>query len=367
MLELARSMREHARTSFFSFAERGLCGPFLLEARKNGFEAIALKHDTPRLAAALRELAGQLQTARADVLCCHGYKGNLLGLLAARWLRIPVISVSRGWTAETRRVRMYESLDRRLLQWMDRVVCVSEGQAEKVRAAGVPHDRIAVIHNAIRLERFDGPHKGVGGPIRGLFSKPPTLLIGSAGRLSPEKGFQVLVEAAAKVVQELPGAGFVHFGDGALRTAIEKRIRELGIQEQFRLAGFREDLDAMLPHLDLFVLPSFTEGLPNVVLEAFAASVPVVATRVGGTPEVVDHGASGLLVPPNDPAALARSLCELLSDPARRRAMGRAGHRRVARDFSFAAQARAYRRLLDELTARPMETARTVHLEPRRG
>src|SRR6185436_13855396 len=122
-------------------------------------------------------------------------------------------------------------------------------------------------------------------------------VIGAAGRLSPEKGFKVLVAAAALVRRQHPDAGFVLFGDGPLRSEIERCIVEHGLQNAFVLTGFRNDLNRFLPNLDLNVMSSFTEGLPVILLEAGAAGVPTVATAVGGIPEVVDDGKTGHLVP----------------------------------------------------------------------
>jgi glycosyltransferase involved in cell wall biosynthesis len=128
------------------------------------------------------------------------------------------------------------------------------------------------------------------------FRQPRTFIVGAAGRLSPEKGFEVLVQAAEHVLRDNPTAGFVLFGEGPERTSLQQRINAAGLGQNFILASFRADLDRFLPHFDLLVLPSYTEGLPNVVLEGFAAGVPVVATAVGGTPEVVEEGVSGYLV-----------------------------------------------------------------------
>jgi glycosyltransferase involved in cell wall biosynthesis len=232
---------------------------------------------------------------------------------------------------------------------MDRVICVSEGQAVKVRRAGVAPERVIVIRNSIRADRFADPDPRPGDTLRGLFPAAPRLLVGAAGRLSSEKGFEILVQAAARIAPRRPDVGFVHFGDGPLRDAIQRAIDGAGLAGRFVLAGFRADLDALLPHLDLMVLPSYTEGLPNVVLEAFAASVPVVATAVGGTPEVIDEGVSGHLVEPGDPVSLAARMLQVL-DSDRRQEMGERGRQRVLRDFTFAAQARAYQRLFEELT-----------------
>ena len=362
MLELAKSLPPEIRSAFVSFAETGLCRAFLDEVRFAGFDGVALRRDTPHLLAVLRELTTVLRRLDADLLCCHGYKANLLGLLAARRLGIPVIAVSRGWTAECRRVRLYEALDRRVLRWMDKVVCVSEGQAQKVRRAGVGDGKISVIHNAVRPERFANPDPAYRQQLRRMFGERggPDLTVGAAGRLSPEKGFGVLIDAAAKVLRSGTrgqgsgiNVGFVLFGDGPLRESLTSQIALHGLQDRFILAGFRSDLDQLLPHLDLMVLPSYTEGLPNVALEAMAAGVPVVATAVGGTPELIADGQTGFLVPPGDPSALARRIHDAVSGPHVRDRFIRQGRDRVAASFSFAAQAARYRELFDQLLAKP--------------
>lgn len=345
-------------TAFVSFAEEGLCRDFLECARREGFEARALKHDFPRLLAAAGELRCVLQEFGARVIFCHGYKANLVGLAAARRLGIPAVAVSRGWTAQTGRVRLYEMLDRRVLRWMDHVVSVSAGQAEKVRRAGVRPERLSVIYNAVEPERFAAPKPEDRRRLEALFAARPELVVGAAGRLSPEKGFEVLIEAAAQVVGRNRSVGFVLFGDGHLRGQLARRIDERGLAGRFVLAGFRLDLDAYMPHFDLFVVPSYTEGLSNVILEASAARVAVVATAVGGNPETVLHEATGLLVRPGDARALAEAIASLLSDELRRREMGQAGQDFIRADFSFAAQAAGYRRLLARLGVHRMPLTR---------
>ena len=131
MLGLAETLQPDVNSTFIVFKENGRYREFLKEVQRAGFSGHVLSHDTPRLPSALGELVLILRTGRADVLVCHSTKPNLLGLLAARRVGIPAISVSRGWTGENFKVRIYDALDRRVLRWMDRVVCVSEGQAAK--------------------------------------------------------------------------------------------------------------------------------------------------------------------------------------------------------------------------------------------
>jgi glycosyltransferase involved in cell wall biosynthesis len=357
MLGLATALPTDYTTTFLSFPEAGRCRPFLAAARATGFDAAELTNDTPNLRGAVRELAAFLRGNLADVLVTHGYKSNLLGRPAARQAGVPVVSVSRGWTGENLKVWCYEAVDRIHLRFMDRVVCVSQGQADKVRQAGVPPERVRVIRNAARLSAFGKPDPAAAHRLRELAGGDGPIVL-AAGRLSPEKGFHILVEAAARLFGVAPAARVVLFGDGPERPRLVRRTRELGISDRFVMPGFRSDLDALLPWADMLVLPSLTEGLPNVALEAAAAGVPVVATAVGGTPEVVVNGQTGFLVPRADPNRLAARMSDLLMRPNWARAFGAAGRRRVEDQFSFAGQAQAYRALFAELV--PAQTRPTA-------
>jgi glycosyltransferase involved in cell wall biosynthesis len=364
MLGLALSLPASCRSIFVLFRDQHRSELFRNQLLGHGLETAVLARDTPFLPTMVGELAGRLEALGASVLCCHGYKSDIVGLLAARRVGVPVISVSHGWTSANLKVRIYEALGRACLRWMDRVVCVSEAQAVKVRRTGVRPDRVTVIHDAVRVERFDRPDSSDRGSLVAMFPQPVNRIVGSAGRLSPEKGFGVLVEAAAIVTRSDPGVGFVHFGDGPLRVTLAQRVAALGLERRFLLAGFREDLDRFLPHWDVSVLPSFTEGLPNVVLESFAAGVPVVATAVGGTPEAVADGIDGFLVPPGDPVVLARRILDVLKLDEVRRTMGQRGRERIRAQFAFETQALRYQELFDELAAWRPANAWVPHSAP---
>lgn len=349
MLGLARHLPRDLDSAYLSFAERGLARRFLDEVRRQGYEGTALRHNTPRMFACVSEVVGALRRLQADVLCCSGYKPDLVGWRAARRVGIPVVSVSHGWTAATWRVRRYDALDRYILRWMDAVVCVSNGQADKVRLAHVPEAKIVVIRNSIGEESFTEPDAGCRAEMTAWFAQPPQWLVGAAGRFSVEKGFEVFIDAAALVARTRPGAGFVLFGDGPLRADLDRRIVERGLQGRFVMAGFRDDLLRFLPNLDVNVMSSFTEGLPVILLEAGAAQVPTVATSVGGISEVIDEGRTGHLVPAGDGKALADRIVALLDDDSVRRAMGRAARDRVRREFSFETMGRKYAELFRRL------------------
>ena len=351
MLGFAEHLSNEYRTTFLSFREGGRCGAFLDVVRERGFDGIELASDFPRVRATVRELAELLGKLKADILLAHGYKANILGRLAARRVGIPAVAVSRGWTWEGRKMRAYTQLDKWHLRLMDHVVSVSEGQAAKVRACGVPTTRMTTIRNSARLAAFTEPDGSYCEKLRDQFTPSDGIerVVVAAGRLSPEKGFGVLIDAAARICAADPGVGFVLFGEGNERAALEAQVAAFGLTQRFRMPGFTPDLDRYLPWADVVVLSSFTEGLPNVLLEASAAGVPVVGTAVGGVPEVIADGETGYVVPPGDPTTLAARLSQFLGDRELRRTMGDAGRRRMQTQFTFESQAEAYLQLLGRL------------------
>ena len=331
-----------------SFKE-GAAGNFLLErAQSLSLPTRILEASNPFNPVVIMDLCRIIRDDGIDILCAHGYKSNIIGRLASWRSRIPFVAISRGWTAENARIRFYERLDKRFLHYADHVVAVSHGQREKILALGVKREKVSVIHNAINLAEIPaaGPRllrEQLGLPV-------DALIVASAGRLSPEKNYGAMVQAAAEVITQNQQAYFVVFGEGFLRPELKQAIAAAGLTGRFLLPGFRTDLQAVLHEIDIFMLPSFTEGLPNVVLEAFAVDKPVVATRVGGTPEVVQDGVSGFLTAPDQPDLMAQHLLQLLNNPALRQTMGNAGHNHVREHFSFESQTEEYMKLYESLS-----------------
>ena len=222
-------------------------------------------------------------------------------------------------------------LERAVNRLVTLVVANSQAVAEDVMDdEGLPAHRIAVIRNGVEIpeERL-----GEGG-------RPPGLPAGGrimvcVANLRQGKGHPDLLVAAAEVLPRFPDVSLVLVGEGHLRPAIEEAVARYGLVGRVLLLGRRNDVPALLAAADLFVLPSHEEGLPNALLEAMAYGVPVVATAVGGTPEAVEDGVSGLLVPPRDPGALAKAMTVLLSDPPAARRLGQMGRARVAKFFTL--------------------------------
>lgn len=343
---LAEVMPGQIRSTYLCLMEGGKAQPFADELTKRKLPVHRLRQNYPHLVSVVRETAGALRELGCDVLLTHGYKADIIGLGAARLARIPVVMVSRGWTSTTWKVRMYERIDRAVLRLADHVICVSDGQAQKVRRAGVAEAKITTIRNAINVERFARVEAEAGERLRKLFPQPPRYVVMAVGRLSPEKGFDHFITAASIICRHRDDVGFVIIGDGPLAQPLRLQVAGLGLQARVMIPGFRSDVDELLPHAACLVQSSHTEGLPNVVLEAMAATIPVVATAVGGTPELVADGETGWLVKPADPEAIANRVLMILADSIERASLGVAGRRRVEEQFSFASQAQAYERLL---------------------
>lgn len=280
------------------------------------------------------KLFGLLKQHSVKLLVTHGYKATTIGFMAARKANIPIIVYSHGWTGENFKVKLYEFLDRQLMKRVSHIIAVSEGHKLQLVRSGLEGSSISVVHNAVCI-----PQETDKTLFKQLFNLPyDTKLIISAGRLSPEKNFSGLIDAARIVMRKAERICFVVFGEGSERKRLEDKICSTGLESTFLLPGFRPDIQELLPGADLFISSSHTEGLPVAVLEAAGAGLPVVATNVGGTSEVVRHDHNGLLVEKGDMTALAEAILSLLERPQKMESMGFAGACLVKEQFNFDAQ-----------------------------
>jgi glycosyltransferase involved in cell wall biosynthesis len=232
-----------------------------------------------------------------------------------------------------------ERLLARRTTWM---IALTEAERDEHLARGVGRaDRFAVVPSGIDLAQF----REVGDRVRrkpaGFDCPPDAIVIGSVGWLTPVKGHRVLLEAAASLRRQWPRLHVVIVGSGPLRDDLERLARRRGIAETVRFLGARIDVSDCLGGMDIYVQPSLNEGMGRGLIEAMAAGRPAVASRVGGIPAVVEDRKTGLLVPPNDPAALARALEELLRKPDWAKELGAAARASIGERFSAAAMVRA--------------------------
>jgi glycosyltransferase involved in cell wall biosynthesis len=280
-----------------------------------------------------------LRRERFDIIQTSAAKASLYGRLAARLAGVPVvIFTAHGFPFHHFMRRLLRwglmALEKAMSRWCtDMVVSVSEADRRYAIAKGiVPAHRIVTIQNGIDVNR---PIPQQDAARHALALAPQAPVVGMVGRLSRQKAPEDFLRAAALVAQEFPEAIFLVAGDGPLRSRLERLAMALGIANQVRFLGFRDDIPLVMAALNVFVLCSLWEGLPLTVLEAMAASRAVVATAVNGVAEVVQDGCTGLLAPPQGVQQLAAHIAALLRDPARARAMGEAGRRRVCEQFSI--------------------------------
>lgn len=349
VLGLARALRPKTETVFLSFTEGGQSHDFMSRAAEAGFATVDLENNWPHMRRCKQEIASKLVELNVDVVCCNGYKPDILGVAAARSIGVPSISIAHGWTSATTKVRINEWLDKRSMRWFDRVVGVSKEQSRRVIASGVPESKVVTIHNGVDPSEMGSANDADRSTLESLFDQRPETIFLSAGRLSPEKGFDVLIDAMQRVVAKCPQAGLVIFGGGPLESDLRRQISFCGLQRSVVLGGFRDDLNQLIPQSDGFVLSSRTEGLPVILLETMAAGVASVVTPVGGVGELVRDRVEGIHAPVESSGRLADSIIEMAQDSSLRRAMGQASRNRIDDGFTHGQQAQKFQSLFEQL------------------
>lgn len=342
-LQLARALLERGGTPLVIVPAQGTFTELLARERIATHEL-----DLGRLARAdapLR-LARLLVRERVDLLHTHTMlAGNVHARLAGLLARVPVVShihIEDAFRPQPAVRLVQQLLDNATARLCARVIAVSDGTRDALLRQGYPAAKTTTIRNGIDAEAVAAVAGDGEGARRSLGVAATAPLIGEIARLCDVKGQLELIRAVARLSDRLPKLRLVLVGDdlesaGAYRVRLEKEARDLGVADRVIFAGYRRDVPAVLASLDVLALPSHAEGLPIVVLEAMAVGTPVVATAVGGTPELVEDGVTGVLVPPGDPERLADALGALLGSPGRRGSMGVAARERVRTRFSVGA------------------------------
>jgi glycosyltransferase involved in cell wall biosynthesis len=312
---------------------------------------------------ALRALQAIIRSERPDLVHTHTSKAGLLGRVAARREGVPaVVHTPHGHVFHSYegglKSRVFVAAERWAARKADRLVALTANERDEHLALGVGRpEQWRVIHSGVDFAPFEAARaSGVREAARSELGLPPEApVIGTVGRLVPIKGQCYLLEAFARVREQHPDARLLLVGDGDLRAELESRARDLGLPVigeggtslpgAAQFLGLRRDVARLMAAFDLFALPSLNEGMGRVLVEAMAMELPCVASRVSGTPDVVAHEETGLLVPPADPAALAAALQRLLANPAEARAMGRAGRGRAVPGFGVEAMLHSLREL----------------------
>lgn len=259
------------------------------------------------------DLVGLIDKLDLDLIDAQTYKPLMLGLYARHQRhRVGLVSWVHGFTKENFKIQLFGMVERYLHRFADRTVCVSGPFSEMLVARGLERDKIVVVPNAIEEEPITGRERA---DIRAeLGLSPDERVVGAIGRLSPEKGHTFLLKAWPDIFRSLPTARLVLVGDGPCMEALRREASHLGIEKSVLFTGFRPDGKRLFSLFDIMALPSLEEGLPYVLLESMISKVPVVASRVGEVPEVLQDGKLGRLVDPKDASGLARAILGLLNN-----------------------------------------------------
>jgi glycosyltransferase involved in cell wall biosynthesis len=290
--------------------------------------------DSPAGIYQLLRLSRFLRKQKFDIVHTHDLWSNLMGVPAARLAGVPAIVSSR------RDLAHFDWYQGKRRAWLRRIQNLSGAvlaNASPVRDALLAEDRFApakvhVIHNGIDIEKFRKGSERRNILFPNVGNAKLVVLVGNMH--TDVKGHPRLIECAPRVVREFPNVRFVLVGDGAQRSQFEQQVSSMGLAENFLFLGSRADVPDILGACDIAVLPSRAEGLSNALLEYLAAGLPTIASRVGGNPELVQDGVSGLLVSP-DSEALGTALLKLLRDPELMRRFGERGREFVVQNFSF--------------------------------
>jgi len=302
--------------------------PFLAPLAKAGVQTHALTMPDRAYGRERRAITNLFRRLRPDVVHTHGYRPDVLHSGVARHLSIPVVTTVHGFAGGDWKNRFYEWLQRRAFRRFDAVVAVSRPLAERLARVGVPRSRIHAVPNA--WSEFAKPLEREAA--RDVLKIPRDgFVVGWVGRLSREKGADVLVGALPRLSGVPLTVSVV--GTGAELVALQSRARDLGVDGRIRWHGAVADAARVFTAFDVFVLSSRTEGTPVVLLEAMAAGVPIVASRVGGVPDVVSP-AEAAVIRSEDPVALAAEIRRVYDDPGAARDRARAAHARQTREFS---------------------------------
>lgn len=297
----------------------------------------------------LRSLEKWIRRYQIELVHFQFKKEQLIGSACAARLGMRVL-----WTEHGQLPRLMSSLVlprflyRRASRSADRIICVSRFVMENMRRHGISQSRLRLCYNGIDATGSRGLPDTMS-LRKALGLEPAHLVVGSVSRLARGKGLDHLLDAIPLVVGDIPNAKFVIVGDGPERASLERHAQRSGLDPHVVFAGHRTDAAEIAHVFDLFVCPSLAEGMPYSVMEAMRAGVPIVASRVGGLPELVSDGESGRLVDAGDSMALATAIKSLLLDDSERSALGAAARRRIRESFNIDAMAGCTERVIEEV------------------
>lgn len=282
----------------------------------------------------------RIKETKPNLICTHDYKSNFFGFILKKVTGIPAISVFHGLTQTDKKVKFYQIVDRIVLKGFNGIICVCDAIKSKL-TGWLPAEKLHVIPNAVDIDeitKLTNKENEYDSVISGNGKR----IITFAGRLSKEKGLEYLIQAAEILLDQHDNLLFLIIGDGPERDFLMQMISKKGLDNSIHMLGFKKYIYSYLKISQFVILPSLTEGMPVVVLEAFALAKAVIASNVGGVAELIQDGINGLLVKPKDVEGLAKAIQNLLEKPYLASEMGNHGKEMVEKYYEFNSQANGY-------------------------
>jgi glycosyltransferase involved in cell wall biosynthesis len=287
-----------------------------------------------------------IKSEKICIIHTHTHKPNTTARIAAILAKVPII-IANEHNVDEWKSTFQKLIDCFLACFTDRIIVVSRGVQKFCQSTGIPSCKFHLIYNGVELDKFNNK-KFRETKRKELGLNENTCVIGTVGRMHPQKGHEFLIQVVEKLLVEHKSLLFLIIGEGYLKEELILKVKSLNLSKNFLFLGEREEIPQLLSCMDIFVLPSLREGFPNTILEAMASSLPVVATDVGGVRELIIPSETGFIVPPANLSALYDSLSKLTQDKDLRYKMGNAGYERV-KEFSIDKMAKETENLYQEL------------------
>ena len=345
ILSLCQGLKEH-KISPFLIGIHNTYQPHLEildHARERGIDAQEILCRKQWDKNTIKGLQSYIKNHNIQIVHTHNYKSDFYGRAVTKGTRVKHCITSHGWTSENIKVRMYEWIDRRIMNSADKIICVSDALKKQNIRMGVRSNCLVMIPNGIDIDDYTLR-------VRPLEKK--RIEIGVVGRLSPEKGHKILVQAIKILIQGFPNIRILFAGEGICEKELRVDVELAGLEKNFMFSGFQKDIKSFYRSIDFLIIPSLSEGLPLTLLEAMAMGVPIIASRVGDIPKVIDHEKNGILVDPARPDVLAEAMAGLIIDIKRQKEITAAARKTVENDYTSKQMCETYADLYQKLLKR---------------
>lgn len=288
--------------------------PLLRSAAAKGITVDIIPSRTRYDARGIFDVRKMINRYKVNILHCHGYKSDVLGYFAALAGKVKLVATLHGWwVGDSTKSRFHNALDMHFIRYFDRIVVVSQSLLEAIERDKALSGKTVLIPNCVNTNKF-GKTRDRDIIRSGLGIPPGAVLLGTVSRLTEEKGHTYLLDALAKLRKAGKDIYLIVAGEGPLESQLKARSVELGLGKNVIFAGFRDDVSDIISALDIFLMPSLSEGLPMAVLEAMAAGKQVIATNVGGIPSIIRDRQTGIFIKPKDDSSIVEAVTGLLED-----------------------------------------------------